>query len=77
MSQYFSALFKRIHNHIRSAEGNVDNILLFNFCEQKLVQHGPKTMLIDCNGLSLLIFEEKCPNYASGPKSAPNNDEMK
>ena len=32
------------------------------------------TIAIDCNGLSLLIFEEKCPNYSSGPKSAPNSD---
>ena len=38
---------------------NVSNILLFNFCEQKFVQHGPITIDIDCNGLSLLIFEEK------------------
>ena len=29
---------------------------------------------IDCNGLSMLIFEEKRPNDASGPKSAPNSD---
>ena len=29
---------------------------------------------IDCNGLSLLIFEEKWTNYASGQKSTPNND---
>ena len=49
---------------------NVANILLFNFCEQ----HGPITIAIDCNGLSLLIFEEKWPNYASGLKSAPNSD---
>ena len=41
------------------------------FCEQKFVQHGPLTIAIDCNGLSLLIFEEKLPNYASEPKSAP------
>ena len=26
--------------------------------------------------LSLLIFEEKWPNYASGPKSAPNSDSI-
>ena len=26
------------------------------------------------DGISLLIFEEKWPNYASGPKSAPNSD---
>ena len=31
---------------------------------------------IDCNGLSLLIFEEKWPNYASGLKSAPNSDKF-
>ena len=43
---------------------NVANILLFNFCEQKLDQHGPITIAMDCNGLSLLIFEEKWPNYA-------------
>ena len=33
---------------------NVANILLFNFCSQC-----PITIVIDCNGLSLLIFEEK------------------
>ena len=27
-----------------------------------------------CNGLFLLILEEKWPNYASGLKSAPNSD---
>ena len=51
---------------------NVANIFLFNFCEQKFVQHGPITIVIDCNGFSLLIFEEKWTNYASGSKSAPN-----
>ena len=50
------------------------NFLLFNFCEQKFVQHGSITIAIDCNGLSLLIFEEKWPNYASGPKSTRNSD---
>ena len=58
---------------VRSAvllKPNVDNILLFNFCEQKFVQHGPITIAIDCNRLSLLIFKQKWPNYASGPKSA-------
>ena len=62
---------------VRSAillKPNVANILLFNFCEQKFVQHGPITIAIDWNGLSLMIFEEKWPNYASGPKSAPNTD---
>ena len=39
---------------------NVANILLFNFCEQKFVQHGPITIAI--------------ANYASGPKSAPSSD---
>ena len=53
---------------------NVASILLFNFCEQKFVQHGPITIAIDCNGLLLLIFEEKWPNYTSRPKSAPNSD---
>ena len=50
---------------------NVANIFLFNFCEQKFVQHGPITITIDCNGLFLLIFEEKWPNYASAPNSDP------
>ena len=54
-------------------KSNVANILLFNFCEQKFVQHSPLTIAIDCNGLSLLIFEKKWQNYASGPKSVPNN----
>ena len=53
---------------------NVANILLLNFCEQKFVQNGPITIAIDCNGQSLLIFEEKRPIYASGPKSAPNSN---
>ena len=38
---------------------NVADILLFNFCVQKFVQHGPITIAIDYNGLSLLIFEKK------------------
>ena len=53
---------------------NVANIILFNFCEQKFVQHGPITIAIDCKGLYLLIFKEKWPNYASGSKSAPNSN---
>ena len=56
---------------------NVANILLFNFCEQKFVQHGPITIVVDCNDLSLLMFEEKWPNYASGPKAAPNSDSFR
>ena len=57
-------------------EPRVANILLFNFCEQKLVQYSPIMITIDCNGLSLLIFEEKWPNYASGPESTPNSDSL-
>ena len=56
---------------------NVANILLFNFCEQKFVQHDSKTIAIDCGGLSLFIFEEKWPNYACGLKSAPNSDSFR
>ena len=55
---------------------SVANILVFNFCEQKFIQHGPITITIDCNGLLLLIFEEKWPNYAAGPKSVPNSDSV-
>ena len=47
---------------------NVANILLLNFWEQKFVR------AIGCNGHSLLILEEKYPNYASGLKSAANSD---
>ena len=57
-------------------KSNIANILLFNFCEQKFVQHGPITVAIDCNGHSLLIFEEKWQNYVSGPKSSPNSDSI-
>ena len=47
---------------------NVANIVLYNFCKQKFVQHAPIMITIDCNGHFLLIFEEKCPNYATGLK---------
>ena len=53
---------------------NIANILLFNFSEEKFFQYGPVTIAIDCNGLSLHICEEKWPNYATGPKSAPNSN---
>ena len=53
---------------------NVENILIFNFCKQKFVQHVPITIAIDCTGLSFVIFEKKWSNYAYGPKSAPNSD---
>ena len=65
---------------VRSAvllKPNVANIFLFNFCEQKFIQHGPITIAINCNGFSLLIFEEKLPNYACGPKSAPNSNSFR
>ena len=52
----------------KTMKPNVGNILLFKF-----VQHRPITIAINCNCLSLLIFEEKLPNYASGPKFAPNS----
>ena len=41
---------------------NVADILLFNSCGQKFVQHGSTTIAIDYNGFSFLIFEEKWPN---------------
>ena len=44
------------------------------FVNKKFVHHGPITIAIDCYSLCLLISEEKCPNYASRPKSAPNSD---
>ena len=53
---------------------NVAHILLFHFCEQKFIQHGPITIAIYCNGHSLLIFEEKWLKYASGLKSARNSE---
>ena len=34
------------------------------------------SIVIDCNGLSLLIFEEKWFNYTSGPKSALKSDSI-
>ena len=40
---------------------NVANILLFNFCEQKFVKHGPLSIAIDCNGLYLLHFRKNTP----------------
>ena len=44
------------------------------FLWTKIRSKCPITIAIDCNDLSLLIFEEKWPNNASGPKSAPNSD---
>ena len=81
------AIFKNMAQNIECSFGyvarsavllkpNVANILLFNFFEQNFVQHGSISIAIDCNGVFLLIFEEKWPNYASGPKSAPNSDSL-
>ena len=43
---------------------NVADILLFNFCEHKFVQHGLTSITIDWPLHCLLIFEEKWSNYA-------------
>ena len=52
----------------------VNNGISFKWLLRSFVQHDLITIAIDCNGLSLLIFEAKWPNYAYGPKSAPNSD---
>ena len=54
---------------------NVANIILFNFCEQKFVQHSLITIVINCNGHSLLIFEDiwhSCANVGVRVFCAPN-----
>ena len=48
--------------------------MIFFFAKIGIFYNRPITMAIDCNGLSLHIFEEKSANYASGPKSAPNSN---
>ena len=40
---------------------NVANILLFNFCEHKFVQHRAITIAIDCNGLPCSFLKKNCP----------------
>ena len=55
---------------------NVVHVILFNFWKQKFVEHGTVTLAIDRNGGSLLIFEEKWPNDATVPKSAPNSHSL-
>ena len=42
--------------------------ILYNFCEQKLVQHALITTAVDYNAHSLLIFEETWSSYASRTK---------
>ena len=73
-AQNFECSFSCVARSAVLLKPNVVNILLLNFWEQKFVQHGPITIKIDCNGISLLIFEEEWLNYAPGPKFAPNSD---
>ena len=81
------SLFYRYYNRFCSSEirGLIpeNHVFLHNKCCQypplqflwpKAVQYGALTITIDCNGFSVLIFKEKWPNYASGPKSATNSD---
>ena len=72
-AQNIACSFSFVARSIVLLKPNVANILHFN-CKQKFVQHGPITIAIDCNGLSLPIFEGKWSNYASGPRSAANSD---
>ena len=75
-----NAIFKNKAQNIKCSFGcvacsavllkpNVANLPLFNFCEQKFIQHCPVTITVDCNSHSSFIFEEKWPNYASKLKS--------
>ena len=52
---------------------NIVHVILFNFWRQTFVEHGTVTLAIDRNGGSFLIFNEKWPNDATVPKSAPNS----
>ena len=73
MAQNIECGFRCVARSVALLKPNVTNILLFNFCKHKFVQHGPITIAIDCNGLSLLFLEEKWRNYASGLKSSPTS----
>ena len=55
---------------------NVVHVILFNFWKQKFVEHGTVTLAIDRNGGFLLLFEEKWPNDATVPQSAPNSHSL-
>ena len=72
-TQNIECSFRYVDRSAVVLEPNVANILIFKFCEQKFVQYGPIMIAIDYSGHSLLISEEKWPNYASGPKSVPNS----
>ena len=52
---------------------NVVHVILFNFLKQKFIEDDMVTLAIDRNGSSLVVFEEKWPNDATVPKSAPNS----
>ena len=60
-----NVVFKNRAQNIKSSavllKPNVANILLFNFCEQKFVQHDPITIAIDCNGLSCSFLKKNGP----------------
>ena len=73
-TQNIECSFGCVAHSIVLLNANVNDILLFNFCEQKFVQHGPITIAIGCNGLSLLIFKQKWSNYSSRPKSELNSE---
>ena len=62
MAQTIACSFGCVTHRAVLLESNLANILLFNFCEQKFVQHGLITIAIDCNDLSLLIFKEMDKN---------------
>ena len=55
---------------------NVVHVILFNFWKPKFVKYWTVMLAIDRNGISLLIFEEKWPNNATVPKSAPNSHSL-
>ena len=57
-------------------KANVGHVILFNFWKQKFIEHGTVTLAIHRNGGALLIFEEKWPNDATIPKSAPNSHSL-
>ena len=57
-------------------EHNVIHVILFNFLKQKFVKYGTVMLVIDRSDISLLIFEEKWPNDATVPKSAPNSHSL-
>ena len=57
-------------------KSNVVHVILLNVWKQKCIEHNTVTLAIHRNGGSLLIFEEKWPNDATVPKSAPNSHSL-